>query len=538
MAGAGAPGDRSALRGGVGGSEATPSAVDARVVAALFVFALAVRVGVALRTAVIFNDGPIFLRVAGSMVEGDWSSALGHHYHPLYPLLTAGAYQAIGDLELAGVTVSVIAGAIAVVALYAFLRQAFDPQVAWIGGVLLSIQPYAAAFSADVQSDGLYTALFLSAVACSWRGLARGRPSNALAAGVLIGLAYLVRPEGLGLLVPVCTIALLRVVRSDWTASAGARWLAALVLGTAFLAGPYVGALYAETGEWMLTQKKSISDLTTPKAPVGVRAPGVPNRERWRPPSKRRPAPREAALFASHLVLPARIEGEPRALTSLFELVRVSGGAFSMPFVLLLALGIHTVRSRPGERALFLSAILLVYAVVLYGLLLNAGYLSRRHVLTPLLPLLGYAALAVPALGRALLPSRVSATRATCVCLVLVALVTLPKTLGSHREERLATRRAAEWLASRDDLTGPVAAEKSRDAYYAGEAYIDFSRGGAGADPAALRRAGARFLIVDEPQLANRAPLRAAVRAGLRELHRTRVAGRTAFVYELRPAPD
>jgi hypothetical protein len=117
-----------------------------------------------------------------------------------------------------------------------------------------------------------------------------------------------------------------------------------------------------------------------------------------------------------------------------------------------------------------------------------------------------------------------------------VAIATLPKTLAPHRQERLATRRAAEWLYAREDLIGAVAAEKYRTAYYAGEAYVHLSRGGEAGDIELLEKAGARFLIVDEGQIRARPALEQR-RPSLAELHRVDAAGRTAFVFDLESAP-
>jgi hypothetical protein len=501
-------------------------------VAALGLLALLVRIGAAARTAVIFNDGPSFLKVAGSFQAGDFEAALSHHYHPLYPLLTAAVAPVAGDLERAGLWVSVVAGSAAVLALYAFLRRAFDPRTAWIGGVLFALMPYAAMLSADVQSEGLYFALFLAALAALWQAIEEASPARAGVAGLLAGAAYLVRPEGIGLAAVGLVFGALLLFRGRWTVPVFARFSAALSLGVALLAGPYVVHLHGVTGEWMLTQKKSISDLARPQSPDAIPGAGVPDRQRWRPPPSKRPSPREASI------LPARIDFEPRSISALTDLALVSVSAVGPVIALLVGLGLHRARGRPGDRAIFLLVVLGLYGVVLYGLALNVGYLHRRHVLAPLLPLLGYGALGVSVLGELVdrLPrlKRAVGTRRVGVGLVLacVALVTLPKTLAPHREESLAARRAAEWLYQREDLVGPVAADKHRTAYYAGEAYVHLLRGGAEGDVDRLERAGARFLIVDEGQLRARPALERA-RPSLEELHRVDAAGRTAFVFDL-----
>lgn len=498
----------------------------------LFGLALAVRAAAALQTAVIFNDGPFFLRVAGLFYQGEWSAALSHHYHPLYSFLVALAARLVGEFALAGVWVSVVAGSLGVLALHAFLRRAFDSQVAWVGGVLYALHPYAVRFSADVQSEGLYFAVFLATVACLWRAAAEPSPGWAGWSGALAGVAYWTRPEGLGLVAVGIAFGAIRLFQGGWTVSVFARWGGALALGAAIVAAPYVIHLHEVTGEWRLTQKKSIADLTRRVAPHGVPGPGVPDRQRWQTPPLRRPAPRRAGM------LPARIDFEPRQVAAVADLVAVGGSALHPIVAVLLGVGVFSLRGRPGKRGTFLLLILGLYGVVLYGLALNVGYLHRRHVLAPLLPLLGYAALAVPVVGQGLLRAlrpRVDLRRSAWglwVGLALAVVPMLPKTLADHREERLATRRAAEWLAARRDLAGPVASAKYRSAYYAGEAFIHLSRGGAEADVERLRGAGARFLVVDEAQIVSRPGL-AAARPSLLELYRVDAGGRTAFVFDL-----
>lgn len=532
---------------------------DARVIAALFGFALLVRIGAAAQIAVIFNDGPIFLEIAQQMAAGDWATAFAHQYHPLYPLVVAGVETFVPALEPAARIVSLVAGSLAVVALYLFLRRAFDRRVALTGGALLALHPYAAEFSADVQSEGLYIALFLAAVACLWRALALRSARAAVAAGAFAGLAYLVRPEGLGVVLAGFGVVGLRVAARKWSLLDGARFSAALGLGALLLVGPYVVHLHGLTGEWVLTQKKSLRQLTTPAEEAAPLPPGAPDRQRFRPPpgraasagAARRPGAREASLLPAMLpgLRPGATRGPaardgflPPALDALVDVVVVASGSLHLLFVLLVGFGVYLARGRPGERGVFLAILVAVYAVAVYGLTLNVGYLSRRHVLVPLLPLFGYAGLAVPVIGRALmrvvgLSADARGVRCAAVGLALVALITLPKTWSPQREERLATRRAAEWLAGREELVGPVAARKHRDAYYARRAFIDFARGGPHVEPARLQLAGARFLIIDDWQLERLPILRAERPTKFRELHRVEAGGRTGYVYEFVDAP-
>jgi len=489
--------------------------------------ALLVRVGAAWQTAAIFNDGPSFLGVAALFYEGRVAEALGHHYHPLYPLAIALMAPLTGDFARAGVAVSCLAGSLAVLGLFSFLSRAYGRHVAVVGGVLFACHPYAARFSADVQSEGLYFALFLAAVALSFRGVSEESWRHSFAAGAASGGAYLVRPEGLGVAVAALALGALLLFQGRMRVGAFARVSAGLILGLLLVAAPYVVHLHGVTGDWILTQKKSVADLVTPPEPAWIAPDGVPDRERFRSPPLRRPIPRQAGL------LPARIDFEPRAAAALVDLLVVCLGALHPLIALLVLLGITSVRGPPSPRGLFLGLLVLLYGVVLYGLAFGVGYLDRRHVLAPLLPLLGLAALGVPVAARSLLRVlrvRADAAVATRAALAIVVLALISKTWAPHREERLANRHAAEWLAQQEHLHGAVAAEKHRTAWYAREAFVRVGRGDG--DVAGLARAGARFLVIDDVQLRARGET-AASRASLNELHRVEAAGRTAFVYDL-----
>src|SRR5882672_9707070 len=79
----------------------------------LVLFAGVVRLLRWTQTAVMMNDGPTFLRLAGYASNGEFSSLLRHPFHPLYALAIAAATPLFGDAERAAVAISIAAGALA-----------------------------------------------------------------------------------------------------------------------------------------------------------------------------------------------------------------------------------------------------------------------------------------------------------------------------------------------------------------------------------------------------------------------------------------
>jgi 4-amino-4-deoxy-L-arabinose transferase-like glycosyltransferase len=494
-------------------------------------------------TAVLFNDGPAFLQISRSMAAGDWSSAFSHPFHPLYSFLTALVQRALGDWEPAAVAVSVTAGGTAVLFLYLFLRDAFGWPACAVGAALLTVHYRAVNYSSDVQSDGLYLALFLAGLWLLWRAFRSASPGRAALAGAAAGLAYLTRPEGLGLAVVGAGLAGICTLRKQWRWGLGAAWVAALLVGTSLFVLPYAAALRAETGAWTLTQKKSVARL------VGL----------YGMAPERNLAPRvgEAGPEGSTTTLPSS-SAQPEALPpaaarvprrvarAVGELSEATRRAARHEVVVLLILGLAVSRGRPGLRGELLLALVLLYGAVLFALTLNHGYVSHRHALPLVVACFGYAAVGIPVLGRwlgAALRRGLAVPvgggwAALALGLVPVMALALGHQLRPRRADAVAERQAAEWfrsqLASAVESPAPVAARRRRIAYYAAAPYVSL-RDVSPADPIGdLRKLGARYVIVDQDQ----GGLSLAKNPEVRVVHRARAAGREACVLELLSEPS
>ncbi|MCP3985310.1 MAG: glycosyltransferase family 39 protein, partial [bacterium] len=185
------------------------------VICGLVALAGAVRIVRWQELAVMFNDGPIFLALAEAIESGLPDQALAHPFHPLYSALVAVAHGPIASWETAAVFVSVLCGSLAVAALYLFVRDLHGRAAAWIAAFLLAVHPGAIEYTGDIQSEGTYFLCFISAAFLLWRGLRLKSPLLGMAGGLVAGLAYLARPEGLGIALVAGALALLEGWRRD-----------------------------------------------------------------------------------------------------------------------------------------------------------------------------------------------------------------------------------------------------------------------------------------------------------------------------------
>jgi 4-amino-4-deoxy-L-arabinose transferase-like glycosyltransferase len=511
------------------------------------------------RAAVLFNDGPVFIALAERTAAGSPETLLQHPFHPLYPLALA-ALEALGapfglGPESAGALVSALSGGGAVIALHALVKRAFGPREGLVAAWLLALHAGAVDTSGDVQSEGLYLALFLAAVAALWRATEEGRGGAALAAGVCSGLAYLTRPEGLGVALVGIGLLALRALRGQLAPARAAALALAVAIGAAALALPYAGALSHQSGELLLTRKKSVSWVVGAAGPggpgglatgqAGMEAPKLREHHEPAPPPPRAAARRGRAVPAEpapapdpydSLVAPAWTARGAGA--AFFDLVDDTLSALRPEMTALVLLGVFALRGRPGRRAGFFAALLAAHGVLLFALAMNVGYVSERHALPPVLLLLGYGAAGTLWLGAALgglgAAGDAAAKRAriaTAGLLALVALVCLGKTLRKPEGlDDLAERRAAEWVAERAPGS-VVAARKRRVAYYARGPFVQLRPKTRAGFERYFGDHGVGYVVVNRVDVEEYVGLDDLVGASLREVQRVEAAGQVALVY-------
>ncbi|MCA9502056.1 MAG: glycosyltransferase family 39 protein [Spirochaetaceae bacterium] len=531
--------------------------------------AAALRVVAWQRTVVLFNDGPVFLAMAEAIRAGRVGPVVAHPYHPLYPAATALAAGLGLPLESAAVAVSIAGGVLSVAAIFFFVREHFDRQAAWLAAWLVAVHPWAIDFSSDVMSDGLYAGLHLVSFAAMASLVERPRPAAAAVCGLAGGLAYLVRPEGLGL--PLLAAGGLGV---RWLAAPDRRRLtrrvvgalAVLLVAAALCVGPWITAVAAETGELALTRKKSLATLAfgaNARVEEGAAASApdpIPTSHMPVPTGAPAPSPAPEASRGSGsgaepgaLPWPAFAEtvagpgaARPKrdlagALETVSRVLRTSLAAFRyelLPFVLGGLLVLRRREGGLGRREAIVLAPIVAYGAVLVLLVWGAGYVSRRHALASWLPAVAYAAVGWRAgwtqiVGRLVGPRDGGGDRARAVApatgvvlaLVLVlALVWGPRDLRLRRADRAGLREAAEWLARNHPSSGGVAAQKQRIAYYAHAPFVPLSAGLEGALEGRLREQGARWVVIERARLGDHLGLEAGLGGWLRPVHRVPAA--------------
>ena len=420
---------------------------EALVVVSLLLLAAVVRSYVAGVTYVIQRDGVTYVTLARQIASGQALEALSYPLsHPLYPLLMAGLSKVTGDFVLAGAVISILLGTLTLVPFYLLARALVGIIPALLAMALLALHPYHTRFSATVLADPTYIFLVSLALLLGFRQAKGDSLLYGVWAGLAVGLAYLVKPEGMAVL-PVVLLAPL-LVRSAGPRSKGRIALAMLMplVGFLVMASPYLIFLRQLTGSWMLTQKVQVGQL--------------------------------AALGGS-LSLP----------TTAYEWPRTFAETLHPLFLAVLVVGIvyrkEVVRRQEARYGL---AFVALFALLTFFRLASSGYLSKRQVLPMAMVCLWWsgvglveAAALLERLRRRRKPvsvppgkssADVSWKMLTIVTAFVVVLVSI-KTLAPQGRAKLPLKYAGQWLVGYWNAPHPPRAYHwalSRPLFYA-EAY-------------------------------------------------------------------
>ncbi len=153
----------------------------------------------------IGHDGVFYARVGEHMVSGQGISAnAGQPYTdhpPLYSFFIGLLYLLLRDSELAGHLVSVLAFGLTVIPLFLLARSVYGQAAAHWTAVLYATNGFLLVNSHVVAADGLFI-FFMFAQWCVLHSLIQAPApapfaKKAACSGLLCGLAFLTRPEGL-----------------------------------------------------------------------------------------------------------------------------------------------------------------------------------------------------------------------------------------------------------------------------------------------------------------------------------------------------
>ena len=224
-------------------------------------------------------DGHFYARFAEAIARGDGYAVVSAHaaprptaFYPVgYPAALAAALGVAADARVAAALVNVLSALVAVAAVVAVAHRAGGERSATRAGVAYALYPGAVLWCGAAMTETLHGALLALALAATALPRAEAaRRGGALAAGLALGAATLVRPQSL-LLLPLATLGA-RSLRGRGLA------LALACFGAAAVVGPWTARNCARLDACALVSTNGGSNLligTFPDARGGYRRPAA-----------------------------------------------------------------------------------------------------------------------------------------------------------------------------------------------------------------------------------------------------------------------
>ncbi len=212
------------------------------------------------RKNVVGGDQIQNILLAKKFASGDFYGVLDVYWTPLYPILIGILTFFVDTLILPSVIISVVAGSLAVAITYYFVKQSYGEKEAFIAAIIAIFFPHLINSVFGLGTENIYLLIIIGSLFVGWKGLQESSAKLYFFAGILIGLAYLTRPEAFGYIVFFILFAFVKDFWGDTKFSKNSlKMVGTFLLGFAILATPYLLYLRAETGIWTISGKMGVN---------------------------------------------------------------------------------------------------------------------------------------------------------------------------------------------------------------------------------------------------------------------------------------
>ncbi|MFA5292227.1 MAG: glycosyltransferase family 39 protein [Phycisphaerae bacterium] len=404
----------------------------------------------------ISGDGPVYIEMARNFYVGNLKAGLARDYPPLYPLLITGVYSITRDWVVAGWLVSFVCGILTILPIYYLARDVFGEKVAEVTAVLSAFYPALSQYSVVVLSQSVYVFLFMMTVWLGWKAITNNSKRMYFLTGLLSGLNYLARPEGLGIV----------IVMALYTFSTGFSsfkntykkkiiLITIMCMGVFIFVAPYVLYVKGETGEWRLSKKKSIITAITGSEDVTT--------------------PDNTGSYYLRIPCYSKLEGG--YIKMLIEMSILFVRIYIPVLFLLMLFGLMSRKIIPWSLGyeIFIGIIILFHILVF-----SLFYLSERQLMPLAAASLFWAAIGFNELHNLIITKVVWARERVkknqgkifWILLTAVILTLLPYTFRPQDRDKIGQRKVGEWMKENCGENSYILTDMSRAAFYAGGYFV------------------------------------------------------------------
>ncbi len=378
---------------------------------------------------------------------------------PGYPLAVGAVARVTGlgggpsvpeGYLLAAQIANAVAGVLLVFPCYLIGRQLFGPNVGFAAALLFQVLPVPARVTSDALTEGLFLLAVATSLAAAVRGVRTQRPVWYLVCGLATGASYLVRPEGLLVAAAPLAVIVGTVFTRRLSVGSAAVRVAAVVVGVAAVAGPYMGVIK------QLTNKPTGMDLQRPLGAETARHPvhAGPLFAAWADPNQ---SGGERAVWAVTAVTAETAKGTHYGV-----------GVFAV-----LAMTVLWKRFGRDPGWWVLVAMAAVGLTLLLYLAVRRGYVSERHTVVVALLACQFAAALLPVaaewVGRVLPTVKPPVTTLTLMAVLVLSAV--PFALKPPHRTREGHKEAGRWLAAHSDPADRIIDPYTWAEWYAGRTF-------------------------------------------------------------------
>lgn len=200
-----------------------------------------------------------YLKLGASGAIHGIGQVLHPYWSPLYPFAIAVMGKICPDYELAGRLVSIFFGTLLIVPIYFFSLKNFNRRTAIINALLIAFFPALIVSSVAAETEPLYIFITITGILLGFYAVKHRSNFGAAIVGILFALAYLTRPEGIGLYFVfsgiIAGVAIWEIFKYHQFKSA--LLLVPISLGFFMASAPYLYYLKQTTGQWTISSKGS-----------------------------------------------------------------------------------------------------------------------------------------------------------------------------------------------------------------------------------------------------------------------------------------
>jgi 4-amino-4-deoxy-L-arabinose transferase-like glycosyltransferase len=258
---------------GLQGPPETAPRADAVLIGVVVAAAILARAAAAAASGVAAPQEIRYIAVAQGLISGRGFEGIDTRFPdliqpPLYPILIAGALLTGLDPVAAARGVSILMGSLLILPVHALTRRVFGPAAARRAAWLAAVYPLFVHISGLALTEPAFATIVAWAVLLLHRAMeGPGRSARApAAAGALLGLGFLTRPEGLTYLAAACAILFLGErcgAREGPRPALGRALMRAALPAASFLIVvlPYSFWLHGRTERWLVAPKAILTQV-------------------------------------------------------------------------------------------------------------------------------------------------------------------------------------------------------------------------------------------------------------------------------------